>query len=242
VHGMISDSNVQAHTTHRHVQAFQSSDGVFEPEYNGFGITLPEERPRDRYPVPPAGRSVLRWDADLDGRLDIIINYHLGPPETYTLDELPTRCTIRPRPTTVMSMNAGFAHDRGDGIWRSWDHGGQHRASPPSTLVVPGDVVRFRFPSGAIVPVRCSEGTLQEVVEPSWVERDADGSMIRIDAAGAGLETISSVRALWRDGTESGLVELLPTDGGLGWALPVGLASAEVMIEIDGRWLWRWLQ
>ena len=240
VHGMVPDSNVQAHTSHRHVQAFQSADGTFELEYEGFGVTLPEERPRGSFPIPPSGRSALRWDANLDGRMDIIINYHLGPPEFYSLDESPLRCTLRPQPTTVMAMNAGYAVDRGDGVWRSWDHGGQHRASPPSSLVVPGDSIRLRFPSGAVVPVSCADGPYQTVEEPDWLARVPGTSIVSIQSGIAGIDAPSSVRALWRRSTQQGIVDLEPGDDPTEWQLPSAADDAAILLQIDGRWIWRW--
>jgi hypothetical protein len=241
VHGMVPDSNVQSHASHRHVQAFQSAEGTFELEFEGFGVSLPEERPTTRHPVPPAGRSALRWDADLDGRLDLIINYHLGPPELYTLSEAATRCTLRPRPSTVNAMNAGYAHDRGDGVWRSWDNGGQHRASPPSTITVPADTVRFRFPSGASIPIRCTDGPYQVITEPDWLRRVPDSDVVVIDAQLADMEPLLSVRALWRNQTEQGLVELTPTDDRTRWLLPDLPDASEIMVELNGRWILRWL-
>jgi hypothetical protein len=240
VHGMFVDSNIRAHTSHRHVQAFQTIDGTFEPQYEGFGVTLPQERPLTRHAVPPSGRSVLRWDADMDGRMEIIINYHLGPPELYTLDEPADRCTVRPRARTVLAMNAGYAHDNGDGIWRSWDNGGQHRAAPPSTIMVPATTVRFRFPSGASVPISCSDGAYQELEEPDWLHRLPDTNEVFVDAELAGIDSIEEVRALWRSGTDSGIVSLVRDDSPSRWALPSLPDDAELMLELDGRWIMRW--
>lgn len=241
VHGMVPDRDIDAHLSHRDVLALQNADATFDVYYEGFGVTLPSQRDSSLTGLAPQGRAAMKLDADGDGRLDLLLTYNLGSPEYYELDEEPRRCTVLPRPAVVMSRNAGFAFDIGDHVWRTWDVGGQHRASPSRDLLMPGRSGRLRFPSGYVTDFDCGADARVEVVEPDWMYRvDGPGTVVHIERPVFDGVEISTIDGRWRANGESGETRLAKRAGTDDWIALDAPDGAEVMVRINGRWIWRW--
>ncbi len=91
------------------------------------------------------------------------------------------------------------------------------------------------------MPLRCSDGVVQEIYEPEWIQRLPGGARILLDTTLAAIEPVSVVRAVWRTASDHGVVELTRSDTANEWILPSIPERAEVLLELDGHWIWRWL-
>jgi hypothetical protein len=79
------------------------------------------------------------------------------------------------------------------------------------------------------------------ITEPAWIVRTPGSGQITIDTALAGLEPATTVRAVWRDGDSHGIVTLQQSPTPTQWTMAEIPNNAEILIQIDGRWIWRWL-
>lgn len=185
-------------------------------------------------------RGAWRADLDGDGRLEMLVGVHMGPPVVYAIDDGadPAWCTLVPRPRYVPTWGYGDHATRPDGTLERARIQGQTRFVVPRSLVTRSRAGQVVFASGASVPFECDPGDTVEIVEPDWLSLERTEAGVRVHvSAEAGFAADAAVELALRSDGATDVVAAGTVDAPR--AVPVD-RDAEVMIRIEGRWVARW--
>ena len=227
---------------HRDRCFVQGLPGSFVPVESGLAFEPHSDHLVPSTGAPRASRAAVRFDADLDGTQEIIILAVNGPPFVYRHSGAIPRCTIRPRPSVVETAGAaGYRWRAAGGSWRLGPVHGETLSSDAPVVIVPSGSGELEFPSGARVRYECGAGGALDLDEPEWLRlsSDARGAVVSIDAAGWRGEAPTNVS--WMDDAPGATLRTAePIESGL-WLLSDSLPDHRIMLQLDGRWVGRWL-
>jgi hypothetical protein len=212
----------------------------------GFGRS-PAAEEGMRYPCY-ATRGAVRFDADLDGHLDVLLAGLEGSVRWHTEQTGSARgprCTLRPEafavPTSGFGVEVRPAGD--DGPWRRYEHTGQYLSTGPPWVIAPFPQGELRFASGAVVPFDCGDGHGPlSIAEPAWLTMraasDAKPAVATVDLRGFDppVATLALVAETGPERTRSACRAV----GNARWACTLPNHATRFMLAPDARHIPRW--
>ena len=183
-------------------------------------------------------RALVSFDIDADGNVDFVTVSANTAPVGHTLDNLRRRCTLRPTSRYVATWGAGYWWRRSPAdAWHPGPVHGESLSSDGPWITAPGPTGILRFPSGAEVPYDCTGPAAVDVVEPEWLAVSAADGAVRVAIASA-VWSPTSVRVAVRSADGISVLDMTAADDS--WEAPA-LNPDAIMLQLDGRWVGRWL-